>query len=89
MSDEASSSSAAGPSGRLEDRDHATTSAPAPGETPEDRAQWQGRKSAASSKRLECLDDILRSLDLVIYAEIAALYYLEYGSLYSSLGDEC
>lgn len=88
MSDEASSSSAARHSGLVEDRDHASTSVSALGETPEDRAERQGRKSAASSKRLECIDDILRSLDLVIYAEIAALYYLEYGCQYSYPRDE-
>lgn len=29
-------------------------------------------------KRIEQLDDLLRSVDMLVYAELSALYYLEY-----------
>lgn len=35
-------------------------------------------RTKARNRRLERLDDILRNLDILIYAELAAVYYMEY-----------
>ncbi len=40
-------------------------------------AELEQRKQQARRKRLEYLDDLLRNFDILIYAELSALYYLE------------
>jgi hypothetical protein len=35
----------------------------------------------ARKKRLEFLDDLIRTLDVLAYAQISTVYYLEYDSL--------
>lgn len=38
------------------------------------------RRNAQNKKRAELLDHLLRSLDIVIYCELATVYYMEYVS---------
>lgn len=42
------------------------------------RVRLRERAFAQRSKKTEFLVDILRNLDLVIYAELSVLYYMEY-----------
>ena len=43
-----------------------------------DSSSLQEKKQRARKKRLEYLDDMLRNFDILIYAELSAVYYLEY-----------
>lgn len=37
-------------------------------------------RSMFNKKRGELLDDLLRSLDILIYAELSTVYYMEYAA---------
>ncbi len=39
--------------------------------------QQQARNRIRSKKRLEIIGDLLRNLDIMIYCELSALYYME------------
>jgi len=80
MSDEASSSSAA-----------AAYPTPTPDEANDERQYQDAPPSAAqlaekrkknrqvfNKKRAELLDDLLRNLDILVYAELSTIYYMEY-----------
>lgn len=58
----------------LPNHDHDTTGADAPGR----RITLDTPRSWARKKRLELLDDLIRNLDILAYAEIATVYFLEY-----------
>jgi hypothetical protein len=36
------------------------------------------RKSRAQDRRLKCIDELLATLDAIIYVELITIYYLEY-----------
>ncbi|EOD44639.1 hypothetical protein GTA08_BOTSDO12855 [Neofusicoccum parvum] len=46
-------------------------------EAPNEAAILAEQKKKIRSKRIGYLDDLLRNLDILIYAEISAVYYLE------------
>ncbi|KAI9802433.1 MAG: hypothetical protein M1825_002817 [Sarcosagium campestre] len=41
------------------------------------RAQWRDRQRVQDAKRAEFLDNLLRNFDILMYIELAALYYLD------------
>lgn len=41
-------------------------------------------RTKSRNRRLERLDDVLRNLDILIYAELAAVYYMEYVPIVSA-----
>lgn len=51
---------------------------PAAGDDANPRVRMREHDFAQRSKKVEYLVDILRSLDILIYAELSVLYYMEY-----------
>jgi hypothetical protein len=43
----------------------------------EEQSSWRARQLAADSHRNGYMDDLIRSLDLLTFAEIATVYFLE------------
>lgn len=76
MSHEASSSSAA-VSNHSRDDGAAERSPPSAAEVAKKRKK---NREMFNKKRGELLDDLLRSLDVLIYAELSAIYYMEYAA---------
>ena len=58
-------------------RDAAVEAGPSPSQD-EQRNDVRRRQT----KRLKLLDDLVRSLDIAVYAELSVLYYMEYTSRY-------
>ncbi|EKG09735.1 protein of unknown function DUF1746 fungi [Macrophomina phaseolina MS6] len=81
MSDDASLSTADWPRrpGSAHDRHHADTGTEGEGsfQAAEDADLLVEQKKKIRSKRMGYLDDLLRNLDILIYAEISAVYYLD------------
>lgn len=77
MNDEASSSAAAYHPPR---HDAGDPSEPAP--TAAELAERRKKnRQLFNRKRGDLLDDLLRNLDILIYAELSTLYYMEYAHL--------
>ncbi|TKA48218.1 hypothetical protein B0A54_01711 [Friedmanniomyces endolithicus] len=75
MSDEASSSTAAADS--LDDIPDGRTHDALP--TAADQAKKRkNNRQLFNKKRGELLDDLLRSVDILVYAELSTIYYMEY-----------
>ena len=74
MNDEASSSAVRASSynedGRLQ-----SEAAPTAAELAERRKK---NRQMFNRKRLDLLDDLLRNLDILVYAELSTIYYMEY-----------
>lgn len=75
MSDEASSSAAAFSSINANDDQQQHDVAPTPAQLAERRKK---NRQMFNKKRGELLDDLLKSLDILIYAELSTIYYMEY-----------
>ncbi|OJD29495.1 uncharacterized protein BKCO1_790001 [Diplodia corticola] len=73
MSDDASPPTADWP---RRHHDHDATDGDGPG-APDETVGLADQKKKMQSKRIGYLDDLLRSLDILIYAEISAVYYLD------------
>lgn len=74
MNDEASSSAAASGSRHHADAQYAAEAAPTAAEVKESRNK---SRLLFNKKRGELLDDLLRNLDILIYAELSVIYYME------------
>lgn len=78
MNDEASSSRIARPPPSIVDSNGSSYQpAPTAAELAERRKK---NRQTFNRKRGDLLDDLLRNLDLIIYAELSAIYYMEYGT---------
>lgn len=76
MSDEASSSAAAASDPSTLANDEQRQDAPPTAAQLAERRKKN--KQRFNSKRGELLDDLLRNLDMIIYAELSTIYYMEY-----------
>ena len=75
MNDEPSSS--AGPTQSFEDARSDRVAAPTAAELAERRKK---SRQIFNKKRGDLLDDLLRNLDILVYAELSIIYYMEYAS---------
>lgn len=85
MSDDASSSRAAAAYTNSEQNvhhDRAQEAGPTAAELAERKKK---NRQMFNKKRGELLDDLLRSLDILVYAELSTVYYMEYAASV----DEC
>lgn len=73
MSDEASSSAAA------HDANDELTQDQVPAPTPAQlRERRKKNRQTFNKKRCALLEELLRNIDILVYAELSAIYYLEY-----------
>ena len=72
MNDEASSSDRAGPSGHHDTNIEDVAHTPA-----QITARRKKNRENFNKRRGELLDDLLRNIDLLVYAELSAIYYME------------
>jgi len=87
MSDEASSSAAAAshhPTHNDDELRAENASSPSAAEVAERREK---NRQMFNKKRGELLDDLLRGLDILVYAELSAVYYMEYVCVAPTKGD--
>lgn len=78
MNDAPSSSAAARPFPQFDGRDQDGAHDEPPLTAKELARQRRKNRENFQRKRADLLDDLLRNLDILVYAELSTIYYLEY-----------